>query len=108
MILLLLVLVDLFVFAGLLATTFNWLLTDFTPSVSFAVRSASVFATAVSTVPRSVTTPLTTSTLIFLSGVFELLGPDHGGQGDVFRRRERQLEKRKGLRNRYGRRERDT
>src|SRR6266508_638095 len=60
----------LFVLDGFAAgLTFSWLTTFFTPSVSFAMRSASAFASAVSTVPRRVTSLLTTSTLIFLSGV---------------------------------------
>jgi len=54
-----------------LGLTFSWLTTFLTPSVSLAMRSASLFAWAVSTVPRKVTSPLTTSTLIFRSGVFE-------------------------------------
>src|SRR5262249_24836023 len=51
------------------ARTVRRLMTRFTPSVVSAIRSASVFAVAVSTVPRSVTTPLDTSTLIFRAGV---------------------------------------
>src|SRR5437762_6018712 len=61
--------VVLFEFAGLAGATLSWLTTFLTPSVSLARRSASVFASAVSTWPRSVTSPSTTSTLIFRSGV---------------------------------------
>lgn len=67
-----LLLVDLLLLPGVLAgATFNWLVTFLTPAVSLAMRSASALASGVSTVPRRVTSPLTTSTLIFLSGVFE-------------------------------------
>src|SRR6266581_1930384 len=58
-----------FVFVDLAGTTLSWLTTLVTPSVPLATRSASVLASAVSTLPRRVTALLTTSTLIFLSGV---------------------------------------
>src|SRR6266550_5804412 len=52
----LLVLAALLVLAGFaeVGLTFSWLTTFFTPSVCLATRSASVFASAVSTVPRKV------------------------------------------------------
>src|SRR6266404_2924804 len=71
-VLLLFVLAALLVLDGFAAgLTLSWLVTFLTPSVSLATRSASLLASGVSIVPRKVTSLLTTSTLIFRSGVCE-------------------------------------